>query len=78
MAMYKRKGGKEYETYEMEKGHKTTMAPDHSPRKETLSKERMDKGSKGYSGSRMAKSFERVEKEPLYTRHKGRPSGCME
>jgi hypothetical protein len=35
-------------------------------------------GSNAFKGSRMDKSFSRIEHQPLYTHHKGEPSGCME
>jgi hypothetical protein len=38
----------------------------------------MHEGHKHHSGSRMSRSFTRVEHDPLHSHHKGKPSGCME
>lgn len=75
MSMYKKDGDKGYESYkpEMPKGLKP-HPKNEGPRSG------MDLGKDVHSKMepRMEKSFQRVEHQPLYTRHPGKPSGCME
>lgn len=77
MGMYKKEGNKGFETYKEEKGHKTTMAP---PRMKSGARseegEHLERHTK--TGSRIGSAFTRKESEPLYTRHKGKPSGYMD
>lgn len=72
MSMYK-KEGRGYEVYkpEMPKGIKP-HPKNEGPRSQ------MDSAGLSKMPPRMERSFQKVEHQPLHTRHPGKPSGCME